>query len=205
MVGEVRINYQPQSPPERQLLEEIIERTRATAQIEEVTVDIYVKTFERAETEENVLTFGEAEINYATRTGVVTIPAATRKILSPLAFKGLVYHMIGCVFGAYFFKLEDKEKQELFSEEKTPQREALFDFIMLHKGGTIEALIAYKVESVRKTMEMVKKHEEIGFNTGAFSTYCKQLDHLQENLGTTIYSLATQGIMGKSEGKKYEN
>ena len=76
---------------------------------------------------------------------------------------------------------------------------------MLHKGGTIEALIAYKVESVRKTMEMVRKHEEIDFNTGAFATYCNQLDQLQENLGTTIYSLATQGIMGKSEGKKYEN
>ncbi|MBI5003465.1 hypothetical protein HZC31_08850 [Candidatus Woesearchaeota archaeon] len=204
MVGEVRINYQPQSREERLLLEEIIQRTRASAQIEKITVDIYVETFERAETEENVLTFGEAEVDYETKTGRVTIPATSKKTLSPLAFKGLLYSMIGAVFGAYFFKTEEEE-QELFSEEKTPQREALFDYIMLYKGGTVEALIAYKVESVRRTMGIVARHkEEMGFNTGAFATYCNQLDQLQENLGTTIYCLATKGIITRQQKESYD-
>ncbi len=40
MVGQVTINYQPQSREERQLLEEIIERTKDTAQRGGISRDV---------------------------------------------------------------------------------------------------------------------------------------------------------------------
>ena len=210
MVGQITINYQPQSREERLLLEEIVQRTRESIDIERVGIEIYFETEERNEME---LSFAEAEVNYKTRTGRVIIPAVSRRMLRPLALKGLVYSMIGGVLGQFFYEEDNnKEDKGIFSENKTPQREALFDYIMLHKGGTVEALIAYKVESIRRTIEFIRKqstelsfNDEVRFDFGAFGTYCNQLDQLQENLGTTIYSLATQGIVVKPQEKRYEN
>ncbi len=161
--------------------------------------------FGRAETDENILTFGEAEIEYERKTGRVTIPAATRKTLSPVAFKGLLYSMIGQVFGVYILAPDEEARAALFSEEKTPQREALFDYLMLRNGGTLEALIAYKVESVRRTMGIVARHsEEMDFNRGAFAVYCNQLDQLQANLGEMIYSMAMNGKISRPQKETYD-
>lgn len=188
----------------REVLEEIVQRTMPTAQREGISIDIYFERDERAQTD--ALRFGEAKADYEMKTGTVIIPSATRKAFSQLALKGLLYSLIGQIFGLYTLNPDEEARAILFSEEKRPQREAVFDYMMLQDGGTVEALVAYKVESVRRTMEMVVRHgEEMEFNRGAFAVYCKQLDQLQENLGSMIYSLALQGTRAKPVEKRYEN
>src|SRR3989338_7867259 len=100
MVGQVTINYQPQSREERLLLEEIIQRTTGSVAVEKVGIEVHFETEERCETE---LSFAEAEVNYERRTGRVIIPAASRRMLKPLALKGLIYNMIGGVLGQFFY------------------------------------------------------------------------------------------------------
>ncbi len=192
MVGTVRIEYTRSMQQKHAVLDEIIERTRDTAQ--ETGVDFIIQFDERQgayiDEAEDAFAVGHFESldsdhynHYA-----ITVSNRAQTTLSDLALKGLIYHMMGIVFGEKEIEKRQRTGEyvgSLLERMQAPGcatvKEAYLDAKMLQYGGTTEALIAYKVETMidvvrRMSVREGARDKEISCTRKKFTHYCDALN-----------------------------
>lgn len=201
----------------RPILDEIIETTLRAAQENDVRVTIELEEESNQSLYERTGAYGTAKYNLQEGRGDIVISRKAKNDLSDLGLKGLLYHLIGMVYGFAACGVSAADNNAEYGEvqgmNKTRshkvETEAFFDCLMLNEGGTAEALVAYRVETAIEDFKEAQMNEQRIARQERFQKYCGALKKLQPKVAEIIEQLVLlrtrQYLPQNPEQTRYEN
>lgn len=189
--------YDPELRSKQPILDEIIATTLRAAQENDVRVTIELEQESNQPIYEKTGAYGSAKYDLEKRRGHIVISRKAKNDLSDLGLKGLLYHLIGMVYGFEFCGVSTADNNAEYREVQgiiktrshKAETEAFFDSVMLNEGGTAEALVAYRVETAIEDFKQTKKEEQKIARQERFQKYCGALKKLQPKVAEIIEHL----------------